>query len=195
MNWLLAASGAALGARGARVNRVASTVTALVLVGVLAAGCGGSTKPAVQKASSPGASAGGEDPGHAAVLAAYTSMWSDYTTDLLTANWQNPISVRHATGEALLTIENALAVDGHHGWVGKGSPVPHPTVKSLTVGPSETAEVVDCIDLSRALLYVAATGKLKDATPGGWHLVDAELVVKDGVWKVSTLAMGKAGSC
>jgi hypothetical protein len=178
------------------VNRAVSTTSAVVvLIGVLATGCGGSTKPLVPQPTSTGASGSGQDPTHAAVLSAYTGMWSDYSTDLLTANWQNPISANHATGQALQTIENALAVDGHHGWIGKGSPVPHPVVKSLTMGPPESAEVVDCLDLSRALLYVAATGKLKDSTPGGWHLVDAGLVMKDGEWKVSTLAMGKAGSC
>lgn len=178
------------------MNRAISTTTAVVvLIGAVATGCGGSTKPVAPRPPSTGASASGQDSTHAAVVAAYTAMWSDYSTDLLTANWQNPISANHATGQALQTIENALAVDRHHGWIGKGSPVPHPVVKSLTMVPPESAEVVDCVDLSRALLYVAATGKLKDSTPGGWHLVDAGLVMKDGEWKVSTLAMGKAGSC
>lgn len=177
------------------MNRAVSTVAMVVLVGALATGCGGSTKPVTPRTASTSASGPGPDSMHAAVLAAYTGMWSDYSTDLLTANWQNPISANHATGQALQTIENALAVDGHHGWIGKGSPVPHPVVKSVTMGSPESAEVVDCVDLSRALLYVAATGKLKDSTPGGWHLVDAGLAMKDGGWKVSTLAMGKAGSC
>lgn len=179
------------------MNRAVSTTTAgVVLIGALATGCGGSTTKLVAPLpASTGASGPGQDSPRAAVVAAYTAMWSDYSTDLLTANWQNPISANHATGQALQAIENALAVDGHHGWIGKGAPDPHPVVKSLTMSPPASAEVVDCVDLTRALLYVAATGKLKDSTPGSWYLVDAGLVMKDGEWKVSTLAMGKAGSC
>ncbi|WP_041543025.1 hypothetical protein [Catenulispora acidiphila] len=123
-------------------------------------------------------------------------MWSDYQKDLLTANWRNPVSVNHATGEALQDLENSLAVDGHNGWIGKGAPVLNPVIKSVSgAGVAATAEVVDCADLSHFLKYVAATGALEDSTPGGRHLIDAGLVVKGGVWKVSTLATGQAGSC
>jgi hypothetical protein len=72
---------------------------------------------------------------------------------------------------------------------------PGACVKSLAVSPSASAEVLDCIDLSQALLYVAKTGALKDSTPGGRHLIDAGLVMRDGVWKVSTMAAGRVGSC
>ncbi|MBS2545482.1 hypothetical protein KGQ19_01230 [Catenulispora sp. NL8] len=123
-------------------------------------------------------------------------MWADYQKDLLTADWRNPVSVNHATGAALMDLENALAVDGHNGWIGKGAPVLNPVVQRVSgTGGNATAEVVDCVDLSHALVYVAATGALKDSTPGGRHLVDAGLVMKSGQWKVSTLAAGKVGSC
>ncbi|WP_194924890.1 hypothetical protein [Catenulispora pinisilvae] len=167
------------------------------LVSAAVTGCGTSTKPSsLPQTPSTAAQATSQDPAGAAVVAAYDGMWSDYETDALTSNWQNPVSANHATGQALLTISNTLAVNGHHGWIVKGMPVLHPAVKSLapTSNPS-TADVVDCDDLSHFLKYVAATGALQDSTPGGWHLVQAGLVLKDGVWKVSTLAMGQAGSC
>jgi hypothetical protein len=131
-----------------------------------------------------------------AVIAAYKGMWSDYQQDLATANWQNPLSVKHATGKALLVLENTLALDGHHGWIGKGTPELEPIIKTLTDhGTSSTAEIVDCADLTHFLLYVASTGALQDSTPGGRHLIDATLIVEDGVWKVSTFATGVVGSC
>lgn len=167
----------------------------VVLICGTAAGCADSAKLTVPRTTPTGASTASQDPTRTAVLAAYSSMWSDYSKDLLTANWQNPVSANHATGQALLSLKNQLTEDSHHGWIGKGDPVLHPVVKSLTPGPPASAEVADCADFSRALTYVAATGALKDSTPGGWYLVDAGLTITDGVWKVSTLAMGQLNSC
>jgi hypothetical protein len=45
------------------------------------------------------------------------------------------------------------------------------------------------------LKYVATTGALKDSVPGGTHLVQAQLVLKNGTWKVSDITMGQSGSC
>ena len=179
------------------MNRaVKAVVAAAALVGA-ATGCGSSTTPSsLPRMPSTATQSTNQDPVRSAVIAAYDGMWSDYEKDALTSNWQNPVSADHATGEALLTISNTLAVNGHHGWIVKGTPVLHPVVRTLapTSNPS-TADVVSCDDLSHFLKYVAATGALQDSTPGGWHLIQASLVLKDGVWKVSTLAMGQAGSC
>lgn len=180
------------------MNRAVKAATAAAaLVAAAVAGCGTPTKSSLPRQTpSTAAQSTSQDPVRAAVIAAYDAMWSDYEKDALTSNWQNPVSANHATGEALLTISNTLAVNGHHGWIVKGAPVLHPVVRTLapTSNPS-TADVVSCDDLSHFLKYVAATGALQDSTPGGWHLVQASLVLKDGVWKVSTLAMGQAGSC
>jgi len=171
------------------------TTALVVILSASATGCGDSTKPVTLPVTSISTTPPSQDLANAAVLAAYTGLWSDYQRDLLTANWQNPASANHATGQALASIKEALSNDSRHGWIGKGAPVPHPTVKSLALSPSASAEVVDCIDLSHALLYVATTGALKDSTPGGRHLVDAGLVMQDGVWKVSTMTAGQVGSC
>lgn len=184
--------------RGHGMNRaVKAAAVVVVLVSATVTGCGTSTKsPSPRQTPSTPAQSTSQDPVRSAVIAAYDGMWSDYEKDALTSNWQNPVSANHTTGEALLTISNTLAVNGHHGWIVKGMPVLHPVVRTLapTSHPT-TAEVVSCDDLSHFLKYVAATGAPQDSTPGGWHLVQAGLVFKDGVWKVSTLAMGQAGSC
>lgn len=174
--------------------KVAIAIAALVCATTTA--CGRTTKGVLPAPTTTIGSSEGQDPTRAAVLAAYDGMWSDYEKDSLTSNWQNPVSADHATGQALLTISNTLAVNGHHGWIVKGTPVLHPVVRTLTptVNP-DAAEVVDCDDLSHFLKYVATTGALQDSTLGGWHLVQAGLVLKGGAWKVSTLSMGQAGSC
>jgi hypothetical protein len=184
--------------KGSEVRVAAKkALVAIAVVGGLASGCAPDSKTMLPVApSSSGSSSGSQAATRVAVLAAYTGMWSDYQKDLLTANWRNPVSVNHATGEALQDLENSLAVDGHNGWIGKGAPVLSPVIKTVSgAGAAATAEVVDCADLSHFLKYVAATGALEDSTPGGRHLIDAELLVKGGVWKVSTLATGQAGSC
>ena len=179
------------------MNRAVKAAMAVVaLVSAAVTGCGTSTKHSSPPRMPSKAQSTSQDPVRAAVIAAYDGMWSDYEKDALTSNWQNPVSANHATGQALLTISNTLAVNGHHGWIVKGMPVLRPVVRALApVSNPNTAEVVSCDDLSHFLKYVAATGALQDSTPGGWHLVQAGLVLKDGVWKVSTLAMGQAGSC
>lgn len=178
------------------MNGLARTLAATLVMMGMAAGCTASKRPSQLAARPSPSSVESSETTRQTVIAAYEGMWNDYQKDLATANWQNPQSARHATGEALLALENALAVDEHHGWIGKGSVVLHPIVKALAgSGDMATAEVVDCADWTHAVLYVAATGALKDSTPGGWHLVDAKLVVKGGTWKVSTFATGAVGSC
>lgn len=131
-----------------------------------------------------------------AILAGYSGMWSDYEKDELTANWEHPTVVHHATSKALLSLDENLAADHHFGWIGKGHAVLHPAVTSMTPSIDPTsARVIDCADLANFLKYVAATGALRDAVPGGTHLVQAQMVFKDGAWKVSDITMGQSGSC
>jgi hypothetical protein len=131
-----------------------------------------------------------------AVLAGYTGMWSDLEKDALTSNWQNPTIVQHATGKALLNLDESLAADNHLGLVGKGHAVLHPMVVSMNPEQSPTtATVADCADFRNFLKYVASTGALENNKPGGMHFVQATLLNKSGVWKVSELAIGAVGSC
>ena len=179
------------------MNRAAKAAVAAVPLAIASiAACSGARVPAPTK---PAPITSPTDPARItqeAVLAAYTGMWDDYQKDLLTANWQNPTSVNHAIGDALMTLENTLAVDGHNGWIGKGQAKLSPSVRKLSpADKATTAEVVDCVDLSQQLLYVAKTGALQNSTPGGRHLVVAELVLKGDAWMVSSLESGQVGSC
>lgn len=179
------------------MNGFAKAMPVVVLsAAMMVAGCSGASKTPVRNTTPSASSTDVLAATRAAVLAAYTGMWSDYESDALTSNWQNPVSANHATGQALLVLDNTLAVNGHHGWIVKGTPTLHPVVKDFNpVANPTSAEIVDCDDLSHFLKYVAMTGALQDSTPGGWHLVDAGLVLKDGRWMVSRLAMGTVGSC
>ena len=179
------------------MNRVAGTMAAVAaVVGALSAGCTTSSESAAPHIAPTGTPTTSQDPARAAVLATYTGMWGDYEKDASTANWQNPTLINDATGKALLLFDENLAVDSHHGWIGKGHAVLHPEIDTLApVANPVAASVSDCADLSNFLMYVAATGALKDNVPGGRHLVQASLVKKDGQWKVSELETGPSGSC
>ena len=164
----------------------------------LVTGCSGATQKVAQN-TTPTSSASptySTAAAKQAILAGYSGMWSDYEKDELTANWEHPTVVHHATSKALLSLDENLAADHHFGWIGKGHAVLHPAVASMTPsGDPTSASVIDCADLTNFLKYVAATGVLKDSLPGGTHLVQAQMVFKDGVWKVSDITMGQSGSC
>ena len=165
----------------------------------LVTGCSGGTTQKASKVATPTPTQTPAAPAAAAkqaILAGYSGMWSDYEKDELTANWEHPTVVNHATSKALLSLDENLAADHHFGWIGKGHAVLHPAVASMTPSVDPTsASVVDCADLANFLKYIAATGALKDSVPGGTHLVQAQMVLKDGAWKVSDITMGQSGSC
>ncbi|MBS2545352.1 hypothetical protein KGQ19_00570 [Catenulispora sp. NL8] len=175
-----------------------SLVTAATAICGLVGGCSDATQKAAP-IPTPASSTLPTDSTAAAkqaILAGYSGMWSDYEKDELTANWEHPTVVNHATSKALLSLDESLAADHHFGWIGKGHAMLHPAVVSMTPSTYPTAaSVMDCADLTNFLKYVAATGALKDSAPGGTHLVQAQMTFKDGVWKVSDITMGQPGSC
>jgi hypothetical protein len=160
-----------------------------------ASGCSGTTadgrRPITPSATA--TSQNGVDLPHQAILDGYKGMWSDYADDLTSHNWQHPTVTAYATGNALLLLEANILFDVHNGLVTKGRPALYPVAKP---GPKpSTAEVVDCVDFSGVWKYVEATNALKESAPGGWHLVDATMVLQNDRWKVTELAMGTVGSC
>lgn len=162
----------------------------------LIAGCSTPSRPKPSSAPSSSASADPAAATRQAVLAAYTGMWGDLEKDALTSNWQSPTLVHHATGKALLDLDESLAADSHLGLIGKGHAVLHPVVASMDPAQNSTsASVADCADFRNFLKYVASTGALESNKPGGMHFVQATLLKKNGLWKVSELAIGAAGSC
>jgi hypothetical protein len=73
------------------------------------------------------------------ILAGYSGMWSDYEKDELTANWEHPTVLNHATSKALLSLDENLAADHHFGWIGKGHAVLHPAVASMVPSVDPTS--------------------------------------------------------
>ena len=130
-------------------------------------------------------------------LDAYRGMWTAYAKAGLTANPDEPDLARYATGDALNTLVKGLTNYRKAGQILKGDVVNSPSAanSAVSVDPSRV-DVVDCIDDTRFLVYVAATGALVDDVPGGRRSTTA--VVADtggGTWKVSSFAVKAVGTC
>ncbi len=109
-----------------------------------------------------------------------------------TANWRDPAFSHHATGEAFDELTSGLYSMNQQGLVSHGAPILHPQV---TISTPSKAIVDDCTSTTGWLEYVAATGKLKNNTPGGNRLVESHVELADGVWRVTDYAVGDLGSC
>ena len=122
---------------------------------------------------------------------------AQHATVLPPANGRTQGLARHATGTALLHLDQSLFLIHHLGEVARGMPTFSPQLTALT--PSATipteAEVTDCVDMTDYQDYAASTGKLVNTGPSGKHRVIAKLVLKDAAWKVSELAINGVGSC
>ncbi len=124
-------------------------------------------------------------------------MWRDFATAGHTSDWESPLLAHHATGDALLQMSRGLYADHLNGYVTKGEPIDHPTVKSVdpSVGPT-TVLISDCGDSSNWRKYVAKTGKLAPGAPGGRQAITAAVKKQpDGIWKVDRFAVEGVGSC
>ncbi len=129
------------------------------------------------------------------VIDAYRAMWADLVVAAETSDFQSPLLAQHATGDALTLLVQGLARDQLHGIVTEGVTVHHPAVTSLSPTSDPTrATVTDCFDDSRWIEYTT-DGKRAKNTPGGRRSTTAELVDKDGTWKVSQLTVGATGTC
>jgi hypothetical protein len=79
--------------------------------------------------------------------------------------------------------------------VTKGQPVLDPRVTSLTPSVDPThATLADCFDDTHWVEY-KVSGGLANNAPGGLRATTAELVMKDGVWKVTQITIDKTGTC
>jgi hypothetical protein len=88
-----------------------------------------------------------------------------------------------------------LARDQLAGIVTKGQPMLDPRVTSLTPSVDPThATVADCFDDTHWVEYTVTGGLAKNA-PGGRRATTADLVMKNGVWKVTQITIGKTGTC
>lgn len=129
---------------------------------------------------------------------AYTGMWQAMQAAGVTADAGYRGLVRYASGQALATLRAGLRSARSQGIVIKGTVVTQPVPGAVTpAGSPDPGHVAisDCVDDSRWLDYVAATGKLQDNVPGGHRLAMA-VVTRDGTrWKVARLVVQAEGTC
>ena len=130
-------------------------------------------------------------------LQAYRGMWAAYAKAGLTANPNEPDLALYASADALKVLTSGLAAVHDAGQVIRGDLVTNPSVKDPGASPDPTRiDLVDCLDSSRFLIYVAATGALADDKPGGRRAVTA--IVDDvggNHWKVTSFAARAVGTC
>ena len=129
------------------------------------------------------------------VIAGYRTMWADLVTAAETSDFQSPLLAQHATGDALTLLVQGLAWDQLHDIVTRGVTAHRPAVASLSPASDPTQAIVtDCFDDRRWIEYTT-DGKRAKNTPGGRRSTTANLVKKDGTWKVSELTVKAVGTC
>jgi len=189
----LAAAAQARGPRPAGV--LAAVIAALLLIcGSTASRAPGPGTPGTARALASPAS-----PAQAAAraaLAAYTGMWQQMQAAGVTVDWKDPRLAAYASGQALSTLVTGLHDARDQGIVIKGTIVTHPRVVSVTPTASPDRVLVsDCLDDTRWLNYVAATGRLQNNVPGGHHLTQAVVTGRAARWTVSQLVVQGPGTC
>lgn len=165
--------------------------TALTLVA-----CGGAS-PSAAPSTTQGHSSTSATPADPTdqVLATYHDMWDDLVTAAETSDYQSPLLSQHASGAALTLLVQGLARDQLHDIVTRGVTAHSPRVTSLALAndPSR-ATVTDCFDDTHWIEYTTSGGLAKNK-PGGRRATTADLVKKDGIWKVSQINIGGTGTC
>ncbi len=125
-------------------------------------------------------------------------MWNDLVRLGATSDWKNPEMGRYMTGGVLSSWSTSLAKNKRDGLVLRGSTKDMPRVVSVSpAGQPTRVEIADCVSDSNWLQYVATTGKVANATPGGWRRSEA-VVSYDTDWErwlVSQQVIGEVGSC
>lgn len=126
---------------------------------------------------------------------AYLGMWRAYVSASRTADYQAASLDHYAAGAALSVLTHGLYQNHQQGVVTRGQPMFDPSV-TMVGAPSEDAtqaDVTDCADSSGWLDY--RSGKPITGQPQGRRKIIARLQLFDGVWKVTYLNVGKAGTC
>ena len=133
----------------------------------------------------------------AKAVAAYLGMWRDFATAGHTSDWQSPLLSQYATGDALLQMSRGLYADHLNGYITKGAPVDHPTIKSATPASDPTTVLIsDCGDSSTTKKYIAKADKPAPGASGGRQAIVAEVKKQnDGTWKVDRFAVEAVGTC
>lgn len=126
---------------------------------------------------------------------AYLGMWKAYVVAARTADYQAPSLNHYAAGAALSVLTNGLYQEHQQDVVTLGQPAFDPAVTAVAASGRDAAQadVTDCADSSRWLNY--HSGKLVPGQPQGRRRIIARPQPFDGIWKVTYLNVGKAGTC
>jgi hypothetical protein len=154
-----------------------------------------STTAATNTPASPSTSPA--DVSKAQALDAYRGMWLDMAVAGENSDWKSPSLGRHATGDALSSISQALYKNGQLGMVTHGRPSNTPTVVSADPPAAPTTvQIADCGDSTTWLKYKRGTDQLADDVPGGRRKITATVAVQnDGAWRVTGFAVRELGTC
>ncbi len=134
------------------------------------------------------ASAGASAQASAAVLKGYADYWTALLHAHAAGNPDDPGLSDHATGTALADAQSGIRTDIARGVRLRG-PVTHkPALRKVG---SDSAVVVDCVDLRRWVAYDTPSGQ-RDVSirPAGRITATYTLAVEEGAWKVSTAEQG-----
>lgn len=197
--------------RGTRTLPLLTAAPVAAAVAALVAACSGNPDPAPHTtASSAAASAAAAaatsgpsaspsaplDPAAQAAMTSYTKMWRTVQSDASGGSYNILGLSAYVTGKPLQLFSENLANWHAEGAVIRGEMVMNPTVVGETPTAAPTAvQITDHFDDSHALLYYSATGALVNDKPGGCHLVHAMVTDMRGVWRVTSLDIGAAGTC
>ncbi|WP_030442476.1 hypothetical protein [Actinoplanes subtropicus] len=122
-------------------------------------------------------------------------MWRSYAKAGLTANRDEPDLAVYATGPALKLLRDGLAGYRAKGQVFRGEYRSNPSVAAATpAARPSTVIIADCLDSTNFLVY-KTSGEKADDVPGGRRSTSATVRMLGGVWKVTSFAVRKKGTC
>jgi len=169
----------------------------------VAAGCGeketrADNPPVTPTLSPPASVSPSTDPvttGTQAAMDAYRDMWDAFVAASNNGDVEPPSLAEHTAGTALTKLNKGLALNRSRGLNSKGKPKLAPKVTAIgpVAGPTSVS-ISDCVDDSQWLLY-KKSGQLADDEPGGRRQAVAKVEKAGDVWKVTTFALQRTGTC
>jgi hypothetical protein len=171
------------------------------MLGVLAAGCGGSvhaarSSPTTTATTAPatsttiGSTTTTVDATRAAILAAYRAEWADYSVvDTFPINPLDPRLSLHATGKQLITDRQALTRLSLLGHYDRGAVDLAPVVTEVD---ASTATIMDCL-FDHSVEVDGRSGAPQEAPNAGHTLDRFSMAEIDGAWYVSDSTIIKSG--
>jgi hypothetical protein len=128
-------------------------------------------------------------------IAAYLGMQNAFQAASRAGDPSYPDLGKYGTGDALALYTDALNRAKEQGLLGRGQALFYPKVTALAPPAAPTkVSIEDCMDTSATSRY-KANGEPFNDSPGGRRLVFADVELRDGVWKVFSLAVRSVGSC